>query len=122
MFRISTRLFGLGALIVVSGLLSGCLVATSSQTTHSGSYVSDSTWSKLEKGRTSQEWVLTVIGQPTSKSTVPGGKEVWKFSYTTRTENDGAVFLIFAGSSKEENASNAFIEFKDGIVTDWWRG
>src|SRR5271170_7192957 len=120
MLRISKRLGHLTLLLSISWLLSGCLVATSSQTTHSGDYVSDATWSKLEKGRTSQEWVLTVIGQPTSKSTVGSGKEIWKFSYTTRTENNGAVFLIFAGSSKEENSSNAYIEFKNGIVTDWW--
>jgi|ERR1700722_8291447 len=122
MLRISARFGICGLLLAGLGLMSGCLVATSSQTTHTGSFVSDETWNKIEKGKTSQEWVLTVVGQPTQKSNLKDGKEIWKYTYTTRTQNGGGVFLLYAGSSSEETIGNAFIEFKDGIVTDWWRG
>ena len=36
-------------------------------------------------------------------------------------EENGYVFLIFAGSNKTETPGAAFIEMKDGMVVRKWR-
>ncbi len=102
-------------------VLSGCLISSNSTETRSGNYVAESTFSKIEPGKTTAGWVKATLGDPSSKSTVDD-HEVWKYTYTTRTDNSGAVFLIFGGHNSSETTGTAFVEIKDGIVTNKWRG
>ncbi len=101
--------------------MNGCLVSSSSNVTHTGTNVGDSTWAQVVPGK-SMSWVAAVLGEPTSKQKLDDGSEIWKWTYTERTDNSGAVFLIFGGSSSHENSHTAFVEFKDGVVTNHWRG
>ena len=50
------------------------------------------------------------------------GTEVWKYEYTEHHDGSGAIFLIFGGSSSKEKPHTAFVEIKDGVVTNKWRG
>jgi outer membrane protein assembly factor BamE (lipoprotein component of BamABCDE complex) len=100
----------------------GCLVATNSTTSRSGNYVSQSTLNQITPNQTTQDWVKSVVGNPTSKSMLADGTEIWKYSYSQRTDNDGYVFLIFAGNDSKEAAGTIFIELKNGLVTRCWQG
>jgi outer membrane protein assembly factor BamE (lipoprotein component of BamABCDE complex) len=102
--------------------LQGCLVSTSSQQERSGNYVAETTFDQIEPGKTTDKWIIATIGQPDTKSDIGNGGELWKWSYTEVKKNDGAVFLIFAGSDKKETTRYAFVELKDGVVTKKWRG
>jgi outer membrane protein assembly factor BamE (lipoprotein component of BamABCDE complex) len=103
-------------------MLSGCLIAGSSEEKRSGHYVSDETFSQIKPGNTSASWVKATLGDPDHKSAVDDGSEVWKYTYTIKKENNGAVFLIFGGHNEKEFTESAFIEFRNGVVVKTWRG
>ena len=108
-------------LLTALAAMTGCLVTASSQTTHNGKQVSQETFAQVKPGTTTIGWVEATLGSPTSKSKI-GDDEVWKYVYTEHTDSSGAIFLIFGGSGSSEKSETAFIEFKDGIVINKWRG
>jgi len=108
-------------LSVVLASAPGCLVAGSSKTTYTGTKVAQSTFEQIKLGSTTIGWVHATLGDANSK-TKDGDDEVWKYTYTEHTESSGAVFLVFAGSTSDETINTVFIEFKDGIVINKWRG
>ena len=103
-------------------LSSGCLVSSTSNQRVSGNYVPENTFDRIEPGKTTSSWVKATLGEPSSKETSGDAGEVWKYSYTEVKEGSGAIFLIFGGSDRKELQRNAYVEFKDGIVTQKWRG
>lgn len=107
------------ALVLVA--LTGCLVTGSSKQVRSGNYVSDDAFKRIEPGKTTAGWVLATLGEPTSRQTIEDGSEVWKWTYSEHRQSSGAVFLIFGGSDEKEITGNAFVELRDGIVTNAWR-
>jgi outer membrane protein assembly factor BamE (lipoprotein component of BamABCDE complex) len=116
--RTALTVFALCALLAS---VPGCLVAGGSKTTYTGTRVAQSTFEQIKPGTTTIGWVHVTLGEPTSK-TKDGDDEVWKYTYTEQTESSGAVFLIFAGSSSNQTTNTVFIEFKDGVVINKWRG
>jgi outer membrane protein assembly factor BamE (lipoprotein component of BamABCDE complex) len=117
-----TILFTALILCVVLALLSGCLITNQSNTTHTGTNVSQSTFDQIKAGSTTIGWVHATLGEPTSKTVDDGDDEVWKYSFTEHTDSSGSVFLIFGGASSNEKTNTVFIEFKSGIVINKWRG
>jgi outer membrane protein assembly factor BamE (lipoprotein component of BamABCDE complex) len=110
-------------IIVCAALAAGCLVSASSNEKRSGNYVADSTFSQIEPGKTSAGWVKATLGEPDSKEKVDASNsEIWKYSYTEKKESSGAVFLLFGGSDRKEKTGHAFVEIKDGVVVNKWRG
>jgi outer membrane protein assembly factor BamE (lipoprotein component of BamABCDE complex) len=101
--------------------LTGCLVTHNAETTHNGTRVSSETFAQIKPGSTTIGWVEATLGSPTSKSKT-GDDEVWKYVYTEHTDSSGAIFLIFGGSDSTEKSETSFIEFKDGVVINKWRG
>ncbi len=109
----------LGAMLMA---LSGCLVAGSAKQERTGKYVADTTFNQIEPGKTTAGWIVATLGEPDKKTPVGDGGEVWQWQYTEHRENSTAVFLIFAGSNKKDSTGTAFVEVKDGVVTNKWRG
>ena len=110
-------------IIVSSALIGGCLVSAHSDEKRTGNYVADSTFSQIEPGKTSAGWVKATLGDPDSKEKVEASNsEIWKYSYTEKKESSGAVFLLFGGSDSKEKSGHAFVEIKDGVVVNKWRG
>jgi outer membrane protein assembly factor BamE (lipoprotein component of BamABCDE complex) len=101
--------------------LGGCLVTASSETTHNGTRVAPDTFAQIKPGTTTAGWVEATLGPPTSKNKT-GDDEVWKYVYTEHTDSGGAIFLIFGGSGSSDKSETSFIEFKDGVVINKWRG
>jgi outer membrane protein assembly factor BamE (lipoprotein component of BamABCDE complex) len=108
-------------LLLSALLLTGCLVTHNSSTTHNGTQVTSETFDQIKPGATTAGWVLATLGQPTSKTST-GSDEIWKYVYTEHTDSSGAIFLIFGGSDSSDKSETAFVEIKDGIVTNKWRG
>ena len=117
-----TRTVGRGVLLGMLGMLalSGCLVSSNSHTSEHGTQVPESTFEQITPGQTTKAWVESTLGEPSSK-TNDGNAEVWRYSYTQRTDSSGAVFLLFGGSNSSEKTSNAYVQFENGIVTKKWR-
>jgi outer membrane protein assembly factor BamE (lipoprotein component of BamABCDE complex) len=116
--RVALAVLGLSTVLA---WVPGCLVADSSSTTYTGTRVAQSTFEQIKPGSTTMDWVHATLGDPNSK-TRDGDNEVWKYTYTEHTQSNGTVFLIFAASNSNETVNTAFIEFKDGIVINKWRG
>jgi outer membrane protein assembly factor BamE (lipoprotein component of BamABCDE complex) len=112
----------LAALALLPFVAGGCLVTSDSSEHRSGNYVADSTFDQIRPGKTTEGWVDATLGKPTSVSHLADGTDIWKYSYTERRDSSGAVFLIFGGSSSSEKTHTAFVEIKDGIVRNAWRG
>ena len=100
----------------------GCLVGGSSSVKREGNYVADSTLNSIEPGKTGKAWVIATLGEPSSKKEIEPCHELWKYSYKETKDNDGYVFLIFAGSDKNVTGGNVFVEFKNDVVSKSWRG
>jgi outer membrane protein assembly factor BamE (lipoprotein component of BamABCDE complex) len=116
-----------GKLILAAGLaasttlMSGCLVAGSSRTYQSGTYVGRGTLAQIEPGKTNEEFVLASLGPPTSKITMDDGAELWKWEYTRRRSSSGAVFLLLASDTHHESRTVTYILFRDRIVERVWQ-
>jgi outer membrane protein assembly factor BamE (lipoprotein component of BamABCDE complex) len=102
-------------------LLSGCLVAHSSDQKVTGNFVPPDTFDRIEPGKTTSAWVKATLGEPSSKDTADKNTEIWKYNYSEQKESSGAIFLIFGGSDKKETQHVAYVEMKDGVVTNKWR-
>jgi outer membrane protein assembly factor BamE (lipoprotein component of BamABCDE complex) len=102
--------------------LAGCLVTSDSKVSRSGNYIPESTFDRIEPGKTTAAWVKATLGDPTSKSSLTGeNAEVWKWNYTEKKTGSGTLLFVFAGHSEDEKAHAAYVEFKDGVVTKKWR-
>jgi outer membrane protein assembly factor BamE (lipoprotein component of BamABCDE complex) len=99
----------------------GCLITGESTTTTRGTNVAPSTFAQIKVGSTTIGWVHATLGDPSSKTT-DGDDEVWKYTYTEHTNTSGAVFLVFGGSTSTEKVNTVFIEFKNDVVINKWRG
>lgn len=108
------------ALASVAGL-SGCLVSGNSSSTMSGSYVGSSTFSQVEPGVTSEEWVLATFGEPTSRTTLSDGSQMLKWSYRQTKSGSGSVFLLYGGSNSTERQGATFVQIRDALVIKAWR-
>lgn len=109
------------AVAFVSATLGGCLVNSSSTETRTGNYVPESTFSRLEPGRTTASFVEATLGAPDSRTKIDDGSEIWRWTYTERSESSGSVFLIFGGSNERKVDRSAFVQIKDGVVVKAWR-
>lgn len=113
----------MSAIVLVSFLgLSGCLIGASNRTHREGAYISEETLKKVEPGKTTSTWVLATFGEPSEKSSIEKGEELWKYTYKETKDSDGFVFLLFGGSDHKVTGGQVFVELKDGVVTKCWRG
>ena len=109
------------ALIAGASVLSGCLISSSSNESYTGTYVSESTFGQIEPGKTTKQWVLGTLGEPTEKTCLEDGGELWKWSYSKTKSSSGAILFVFGGSSTSQTGGAAYVQMKDGIVTRAWR-
>lgn len=109
------------SLVASLAVLPGCLISGSSDTKISGQYVGPATFNEIEPGVTTVDWVRGVLGEPTTKTSLADGSEIWKWSYTRKRSSAGGVFLLIGSSSAEETVGATFVQIKDGVVVKAWR-
>lgn len=117
MLRLPAMALALGTLT----LLSGCLVSGHSNSTMSGAYVGPTTFSQVEPGVTSEEWVLASFGKPTERTSLSDGTDLLKWTHTRTKRGSGSVFLLYGGSNSTETHGAAFVQVRDGTVVKAWR-
>ena len=122
-FRSRRPLIGLALFCCLT--LPGCLFGNTSHTETTGQFVSSETLTQVQPGQTT-EFVLGLLGEPTSKATAPGktpelNVEIWKWFYSEDTEANASVFLIFGTKSTTNSSGNTYVEFSEGKVVKAWR-
>jgi len=102
--------------------LGGCVIVNAdSHTRYEGRYVSDETLAQLHPGAT-QEYVVALLGEPSSRSELSDGSSVWKWAYSKRVTSQSHVLLLFSGDSSKENAGAVYVDFgPDHLVRRHWR-
>lgn len=99
----------------------GCLISQHSDEHYSGTYVSEPTFAQIQTGVTTRAWILGTLGEPTTKTQLENGEELWKWQYAKVKQSGGAVLFIFGGSSTSTEGGSAYVQIKDGVVTKAWR-
>ena len=106
--------------VLLAFTLSGCIVSSNGRSSQSGQYVSPKTFEQIEVGK-SKDFVLAVLGPPTSRSSLEDGEEVWRWRYTETRDSSRQILFLLNTSNKDEVEHNTFVAFKDGVVTNSWR-
>jgi hypothetical protein len=114
------RIMG-AAMLACSLLSSGCLINSHSRTEYSGEYVSPTAFSRVEVGESKRDFVLAALGEPTCKSTLDDGAELWKWKYKRTHCGNGSVFLLIDASDHTEKEGAAFVMFREGVVAKKWQ-
>jgi outer membrane protein assembly factor BamE (lipoprotein component of BamABCDE complex) len=110
------------ALALLAALPASCVVVHSdSHSTSSGREVSEATLAQIKPG-TTQEYVLALLGEPSSRSGLGDGSAIWKWSHTRRETSSGSFILLFSGDRTVEIEGACYVEFApDGLVRHTWR-
>jgi hypothetical protein len=117
-----TRTVLAAALGLSSLTLGGCLIGASSSIDEQGTPVDGSVVARIEPGVTTEAWLISTLGAPTSATDVADGSgmRILRYDHVVRRKGGGYVFLVFAASSSSRRTSRTFFEITDGIVTDHW--
>ncbi len=108
------------AALAAACLFPACIINVDSHSERSGRYVSASTLQQIEPGRT-QAYVLALLGEPTSRTKLEGGTEIWKWAYTETKRSEGSLIFVFSGDDTERIEGAAYVEFQDGVVRKTWQ-
>ena len=81
----------------------------------------DRTLKNVRPGKTSREWVLTALGPPSSKETLPGGTELLKYSYVESVSNRFWLFPLVDAKETMRTGHDLFFEIRHGVVQKYWR-
>lgn len=100
----------------------GCLIHSDDHESFSGRYVSENSLRNIEPGSTRRDFVLATLGEPTARTPLDAGGEIWRWDYTRSKSSEGSVFLLFHGDSDSTTQHHVYVSFKtDGTVDKVWR-
>lgn len=118
--QVPARSRSLVLIVALAFSLSSCLIRSDSKTESSGRQISEQTFSKVKPGH-SEEYVLALLGEPSTKTPPELGTEVWKWEYSEVKKSGGSVFLVISADSTKETSGTVFVEFLEGVVVSTWR-
>jgi len=119
--RLISTLAALGVATTMLTSMTGCLVASSKAHSIHGAYVQPGTVSKVKLNATTRTEVEELMGQPSVTELNDDGSEVWTWNWSKTSDDSGAVFLIFAGSSNKTVSESVHIKFVDSVAVKKWR-
>lgn len=95
--------------------MSGCLGSSRSE---SGVRIGNETLAQFKAGVTTEDWLLAVLGEPTSWAVVEGVEDTVVLRYSTG-ESAGGIGALFSGTATKNTAVVYFI-VTNGVVTRFW--
>ena len=107
------------SLAVTSVLLVGCVV-TKSDVHYSG--VDNSQLRQIERGKTTKDWLVTALGEPTEERMAEDGTEILRYKCTEKRNNQFVLFpppIVI--DDKKEIEHTVVFKLKDGIVQRYWK-
>lgn len=90
---------------------------------YEGTYISDELLEYVKIGKSTDEWIVAVFGEPDARSVLKDGSEVWRWTYRP-IEQQGSVVELFSKSEKDPKLATrtVFILLRAGVVTEKWKG
>ncbi len=110
------------ALIAVGSLLpvAGCFIWNSDVSYgEKGAPLSGSTLKQVECGKTTRDWLMVTLGEPSEQSTTDAGIELLKYKYS-KTQESNVVMPFVIVNDEKKNEQTVYFEVKDGIVQKYW--
>jgi hypothetical protein len=110
----------LRSLVLTASLALGTTACTSTPS-ESGIRLGDDTLGQFKVGEATEDWVIAVIGPPTTRTDLPpdpNGESISILRYTSK-EEAGGLTSLFSGSGSKTIATVYFI-VRDGLVTQMW--
>ena len=91
---------------------------------YEGTSISDELLERVNPGKTTGEWVEAVFGEPSKKTPLSDGTEIWRWTYKPVAQEVSVVSLFGGGSEKEPKlaSTTVYVQLRDGIVIDKWKG
>ena len=86
-----------------------------------GPAVGHETLRQIEVGKTTKDWLLATLGEPSSQNKTPEGMEILRYCYTKKVDREFELFLLLDLDDKKEQNTTLYFELKDGIVTKFWK-
>lgn len=114
------RSLAVAAALATGTLLTGCVIGSSSHTDVSGNYIGNETLAQIQPGK-DQAYVLALVGDPSDKTVLTNGTEIWKWRYTEQKKSSGSVIFLLSAESNTNDVKTTYVEFKDGVVVKAWR-
>ncbi len=112
-----TALFVL--MIVITVVLVGC-VATESNVHYKG--VDSSHLRQIERGSTTKDELLAIVGEPTEERMTEDGTEILRYACKETKDSKFAMFPPpIAIEDKKEKEHTVAFEIRDGIVQRYWK-
>jgi hypothetical protein len=113
----------IGLLLALAALgLAGC-VSSHSDVTYgpTGPVVRGETLRQIKIGRTSKEWLLGTLGEPSRTSGTPDGTEILTYVYTKKVDSRFDFCPFLDTHDRREDQITYVFELRDGIVTRFWK-
>ena len=107
-------------LLLLVPTLAGCIINADSHNERTGHYVSSATLARIEPGKSS-DYVSALVGEPTRRTKLEAGSEIWKWEYRDKKTRNGAFIFVFSDESTTEIEGATYVEFKDGVVVRSWQ-
>lgn len=106
--------------LLLLGCLAGCIIDTSSHSERSGREIGRETIAEIQPGRT-QEFVLALIGEPTTRSKAGERTEVWKWEFHSKERRNSSLIFVLDSDRTTEVRRTTYVLLEEGKVVRVWQ-
>jgi hypothetical protein len=86
-----------------------------------GILIGEKTLQQFKVNETSEHWLVSIIGPPTTRTEVAGLNEpVSILRYSTIERKPGGLFSFFTGSAPPKTTGTIYFIVRSGVVTQFW--
>jgi hypothetical protein len=111
----------LGRIVTVVTLCATCVACRSSEPSDNGIRIGDKTLEQFRVNDTSESWLLSIIGPPTTRTEVPGMPEPTSIlRYSVIEKPPGGLFSFFTGGAPPKTTATIYFIVRSGIITQFW--
>lgn len=104
--------------LVLTVFLAAC---RSAEPGEQGIRIGDKTLEQFQPGNTSESWVISVIGPPSSRTDILDMDEpVSILRYALVEKPPGGLFSLFTGSGPPKTTATVYFVSRSGVITQFW--
>jgi len=100
--------------------IGGCFSAQSNRT-YTGAMVGEETLKRVEPGKTTKSWLITVLGEPTTSSQTPDGAEILKYESVQEVSNNTDTSFVGRATENIRTRLTHYFQIREGIVQGHWQ-
>lgn len=90
---------------------------------YEGTYISDELLEQVDVSKTTDDWVLAVLGEPDARGNLRDGTEIWRWTYRP-VEQQSSIVELWSKSDKDPKLASrsVFVQLRSGVVVRKWKG